>query len=77
MQAKEILWNHLVGEWFQSVLKLPFRNRRQMLELTTTNQASNTISFASLSAHCHTLIVPTGVVYWDKIPKRQQNKETF
>jgi len=41
-------------------------------------QASNTISFASLSAHCHhSDCSDWSVVHLGKIPKRQQNKETF
>ena len=48
------------------------------VEATNQLQASNTISFASLSAHCHhSDCSDWSVVHLGKIPKRQQNKETF
>jgi len=69
-QSKEIFWNQRMV----SISSVEATNHQYQHQL----QASNTISFASLSAHCHhSDCSDSSVLHLGKIPKRQQNKEKF
>jgi len=74
MQTKEILWNHLAQNGFNQFWSCSLETD---VRFRTNHQGNRlqTVSFASLSAHCHAPVVGTEVVHWREIPKSNKTKK--